>query len=237
MTSLRAVVVDDESHARADLVRALRALGVTVVAEAADGAAALRLINREAPDVVFLDIRLPDLDGLSLAARAGLPPIVFVTAHTQHAPAAFDLDACDYVVKPVTRERLARALQRLARRVTVEHEEQSAHLRLRVTEGKRTRWVDAARVEVFSAVDKYVAFVVDGEELLLRESLDDLERQLGPERFVRAHRAHLVRIPAVDHTEDGAQGLVLVLASGARVPVSKRERAAVRRALGSGSVA
>lgn len=229
--TLRAVVVDDEAHARAELTRLLVALGVEVIGEAADGWAAARVAAALRPDVLFLDVNIPGIDGLSLAARGGLPPVVFVTAHAAHAPEAFDLDACDFVLKPVSSERLERALRRVARRVQLEAQP-GAPSRLRVTDAKGTRWVDARRVEVFSAVDKYVAFDDAGEELLLRESLDELEERLAAEGFVRAHRAHLVRASAVVRADDGARGLVLVLASGREVPVSKRARAAVLRALG-----
>lgn len=225
MKGLRVVVVDDEHHVRADLVRALRSLGVDVVAEAADGPDALRVIERERPAVVFLDIGLPGLDGLSLAARGDLPPIVFVTAHAEHAPRAFDLDACDYVLKPASPERLTRALERAARRVELDG------ARLRVTDARGTHYVDPHRVEVFSAVEKYVSFTVDGDEHLLRTSLDELETRLADAGFFRAHRAHLVRRAAVTRTEDETHGLVLVLVSGARIPVSKRLRAQVLRAL------
>jgi DNA-binding LytR/AlgR family response regulator len=228
VTPLRAIVVDDEPHARADLVRLLVGLGATIVAEAGDGPSALRLIERERPDVVFLDIELPGLDGLAVAARGDLPPVVFVTAYPAHASRAFDLDACDYVVKPATAERLARAIERATRRVALEG---SGSTRLRVTDARGTRFVDARRVDVFSALEKYVAFTVDGEELLLRASLDELEARLAAEGFVRAHRSHLVRRGAVERTEERAHGLVLVLASGARIAVSKRLRATVLRAL------
>lgn len=225
---MRALVVDDEPHARADLVRQLQALGVQIAAEAPDGPSALRAIERERPDLVFLDIGLPGLDGLAVAARGDLPPIVFVTASPAHASAAFDLDACDYLVKPVTVERLRRAIERAGRRVALE----PSGARLRVTDSKGTRFVDARRIESFSALQKYVSFVADGEEMLIRASLDELEQRLAPEGFVRAHRAHLVRTAAVERTEDAEQGLVLVLASGARIPVSKRLRSEVLRSLG-----
>lgn len=228
MTSaLRAVVVDDEPHARADLMRALATLGVAVVAEAADGVTATRVIDAQRPDVVFLDIDMPGLDGLSVAARVDLPPIIFVTAHAEHASRAFDLDAVDYVLKPVQAERLSRALARVSRRVALE----SGTSRLRVSDTQGTRYVDARRVEVFSASEKYVLFHIDGEEHLLRESLDVLETRLAAEGFVRAHRASLVRLSAVVRTEDGDEGLVLVLASGLRVPVARRHRAALKRRL------
>ena len=225
---MRAVIADDEPSARADLSRLLRALGVEIVGEARDGTEALRLVSSTRPDVLFLDIHMPGLDGLALLARGDLPPTVLVTAHEEHAHRAFDLDACDYVVKPASSERLSRALARARRRVTLEGDDAP---RVRVTDARGDRFVDARRVEVFSALDKYVALVVDGEELLLRASLDELEARLVDHGFVRAHRAHLVRIAAAVRREDTEQGDVLVLASGRRVPVSKRMRAAVRRLL------
>jgi two-component system, LytTR family, response regulator len=225
---LRALVVDDEPNARADLVRTLEELGVVVVCEAADAKGALVALEREKPQVMFLDIELPGMDGLALAARPELPPIVFVTAHAEHASSAFDLDACDYVRKPVTRERLERAISRLERRVTWADPESS---RLRVTTSKGTRLIEAGRVPVFSAGDKYVHFVVDGEEHLLRASLDELEIRLGPEGFLRTHRAHLVQTRSIERWEDGARGLVLSLKDGSTVPVSKRMRSRVLAAL------
>lgn len=227
---LRVVVADDEAPVRADLVRMLQALEVDVVGEASNGQEALALTLRERPDALFLDIQMPLLDGLSLAARDGLPPIVFVTAHPEHAHHAFDLDACDYVVKPITKERLSMALRRASRRVELEPSD--GHARLRVTEGRTSRFIDARRVEAFWATDKYVAFRDGGEEHLLRASMSELEAQLAPLGFLRVHRAHLVRVSAIVSTTDGAEGLVLTLASGTRVPVSRRARAAVLAALG-----
>ena len=154
---------------------------------------------------------------------AWLPPIVFVTAHVEHASKAFDLDACDYVLKPVSKERIQRALARVLRRVRIDETEQAVP-RLRVTHAKGSHFVEVRRIEAFRAVEKYVAFDVDGEEHLLRESLDDLETRFASAGFVRAHRAHLIRTAAVIRTEDAEQGLVLVMQSGLRIPVSKRVR-------------
>jgi DNA-binding LytR/AlgR family response regulator len=223
---LRVVVADDEAPVRADLVRMLQALDVLVVGEASDGQEALALTLRERPDLLFLDIQMPLLDGLSLAARDGLPPIVFVTAHPEHAHHAFDLDACDYVVKPITKERISMALLRAGRRVELETPT-AGNARLRVTEGRTTRFIDARRIEAFWATDKYIAFRDGDEEHLLRASMNELEAQLGEHGFLRVHRAHLVRVSSIESMTDGAEGLVLTLTSGARVPVSRRARAAV----------
>ena len=235
MRPLRAIVVDDEMHVRADLVRVLESLDVTVVATGEDGVSAIRLMASVEADVVFLDIQMPGLDGLNVVSSAAhtgraLPPIVFVTAHMEHAPTAFDLDACDYVLKPVTKERIQRALARVLRRVRIDETDQVVP-RLRVTHDKGSHFVEVRRIEAFRAVEKYVAFDVDGQEHLLRESLDELETRFASAGFVRAHRAHLIRTAAVVGTEDAEQGFVLVMQSGLRVPVSKRLRAQVTRAL------
>jgi len=237
MKALRAIVVDDEKHVRADLVRVLESLDVTVVATAEDGVNAIRLIASVEADVVFLDIQMLGLDGLNVVSRAAhegrvMPPIVFVTAHEAHATKAFDLDACDYVLKPVSRERIQRALARVLRRVRVDETDNLAP-RLRVTHAKGSHFVEVHRIEAFRAVEKYVAFDVDGQEHLLRESLDELETRFASMGFVRAHRAHLVRAAAIVGTEDAEQGFVLVMQSGQRLPVSKRLRAQVTRALQS----
>jgi DNA-binding LytR/AlgR family response regulator len=239
MKPLRAIVVDDEPYVRADLIRVLEALDIEVVGVAEDGVRAIQLIDTVEADVIFLDIHMPALDGLSVASRTvhegpnrARPPIVFVTAHAEHATSAFDLDACDYVLKPVTQERITRALSRVLRRVQIDETERDAP-RLRVTDTKGSRFIDVRRIEVFRAVEKYVSFEMGGEEHLIRESLDDLETRFAPLGFLRAHRAHLVRTSAVARTEDAEHGLVLVLTGGARVPVSKRMRAQVLRGLGA----
>ena len=242
MKPLRAIVVDDEPHVRADLIRVLTALDVEVVGVAEDGVRAIQLIDTVEADVIFLDIHMPALDGLSVASRTEheslkresrvRPPIVFVTAHAEHATSAFDLGASDYVLKPVTQERIERAPARVLRRVQIDETERDAP-RLRVTDTKGSRFIDVRRIEVFRAVEKYVSFEMGGEEHLIRESLDDLETRFAPLGFLRAHRAHLVRASAVARTEDAEHGLVLVLTGGARVPVSKRMRAPVLRGLGA----
>lgn len=234
MRALRAIVVDDEKHVRADLIRALTSLDVEVVAVAEDGVRGIAAIDSIEADVLFLDIHMPGLDGLSVASRMQLAkpslPIVFVTAHAEHASSAFDLDACDYVLKPVTQERIRRALSRVLRRVQIDETERDAP-RLRITDAKGARFVDVRRIDLFRAEEKYVAFDLDGEEHLVRESLDALETRFAPLGFLRVHRAHLVRITAVERTEDGDHGLVVVLQGGVRVPVSKRLRTQVMKAL------
>jgi len=228
---LRVLVVDDEPLARERLARLVERLDGAVLAGEADNArTALARIATLAPDVVLLDVEMPGMNGLELAATPGIPPVVFTTAHVSFAADAFDLDAVDFLTKPVRAERLARALDRVRRRGG--SPATSPATKLAVHEAGTIRFVDPARASVFRARDKYTEFMLDGEELLVRESLDALEARLGPD-FLRAHRSALVRRGAVRElaqTDDGP--LVLRLDGGESVEVSRRAAPGVRRALG-----
>lgn len=223
---MRALVVDDEAPARRRLLRMLdRSEAVESAAEAASAEDALLAIRRRPPDVVFLDIRMPDMDGLDLAAKCEhRTSIVFVTAHAEHAARAFDLDSIDYLLKPVRFERLTKALERVrARRANVEPEPKIvAHERGEMV------IVSAASVSRFRAHDKYVAFFADGREHLTDESLASLEQRLARSGFLRVHRGELVRLDAVDalRTEGGVHSLLLK--DGQVVPVSRRIASEVR---------
>jgi DNA-binding LytR/AlgR family response regulator len=233
---VKVLIVDDERLARARLARMIaRVPGAEVAGEAESGDAALVEIARLAPDVVLLDVDMPGMDGLSLAERPGLPPIVFTTAHVHFAADAFDVDAVDFLIKPVAQERLERALERARRRRAGA---EAAPTPVPITlhgPGGQARFVDPRRAVAFRALDKYTAFVVDGEELLARESLDALEVRLGEAGFARAHRAALVRldaIAAIDRAEGAEGALVARLSDGSTVEVSRRHAPALRRALG-----
>ncbi len=234
---MRVLVVDDESLARARLIRMLARIdGVEVVGEAESGHEALRMADELAPDLMLLDIDMPGgLDGLGVAEHPGLPPIVFTTAHAQYALEAFEADAHDYLLKPVSKERLARAIEKVRARAAVAPAEAleagDEPWRLVVTDGTMRVFVDAREVSCFLADSKYVVFRWRGRELLLRESLDALEARLAPLGVLRPHRGALVRKDAVV-AFDAAEGGTLVLADDQRVPVSRRALAAVREALG-----
>lgn len=225
---MRLLLVDDEPIARARLRRlAARLGGVEVVGEAASGAEALRFARELAPDALLLDIDMPGLDGLGVAEALEGPAVIFTTAHPQHALEAFEVGAHDYLLKPVSLERLARALEKVRARRGAGEEP----WRLVVGDGSLRRFVDAREVSCFVADQKYVVFRHEDRELLLRESLDALEGRLAPYGFLRVSRGALVRRDAVD-AWDTADGGTVVLADGTRVPVSRRAAPAVRAALG-----
>lgn len=233
---MKILLVDDEPVARQRLERLVSQLpGPHEVAQAGSAKQALAALATFAADVVLLDIEMPGVDGLSLAALPTLPPVIMVTAHSDRALAAFDVGALDYLVKPVARERLERALERVRAHAAAVTEPPGAEpWRLTVIEGSLRRFIDAREIECFLADEKYVRFVSRGRDHLLRESLDALEARLGAHGFLRAHRGALVRREAVE-AFDQNDGGTLVLKTGERVPVSRRCLPAVRAALGIGA--
>jgi len=226
---MRVLVVDDEHIARARIIRVLgRMHDVEVAGEAENGTEALALAKKLSPDVLLLDIDMPGLDGLAVAEAPGIPPVIFTTAHKQHAIDAFEADAYDYLLKPISEERLSRALDKVRERAS---RPPADPWRLVVIEGSMKRFVDAREVECFTSDQKYVVFEVDGAELMTRESLDTLESRLAPLGFLRANRGALVRRDAIE-AYDAADGGTLVLSGGARVSVSRRAAASIQAALG-----
>lgn len=226
---MRVLVVDDEPPARARLIRLLADLGITDVLEASDAAQAARVLSgpEAARDLVLLDVTMPGVDGISFAAHGRLPVVVFVTGDASHAARAFDVEAADFLVKPVTRERLGRAIERAKRRAALTPSDEG--VRLRVIESERERWVDATRIDHFRADAKYVVFDDGAGEQLVRESLDTLEPRLP--LHARVHRGHLVRLGAITELRNTDEGAIAVLRSGVEVPVSRRAVASVRARL------
>ncbi len=228
---MRILIVDDEAPARLRLRRLLaeHVAGSDVVTEAASGRAALAVVAREQPDLVLLDIRMPDGDGLSVAhalRRFDVPPaVVFVTAHADQALAALEAGAAAYLVKPVIGERLVAAIESAGR---VSRAQLSAlasvnarrtHLSARI--GRDIRLVPLADVYYFRTADKTtVAVYVEGE-IVVEESLTVLEQEFGA-LFLRVRRNLLVARAAVCGLHRTATGYWLELGSGERLPVSRR---------------
>jgi two-component system LytT family response regulator len=237
---MRVLIADDEAPARRLLARLLGTLGVAVVAEAESGEAALDAAFRTKPDVILLDIHMPEMDGLELAARyAHLPPIVFVTADDAHALRAFEVGAIDYLLKPVRVERLAEALERAAIRaanepVSFPARESREQRPPRVVTHDRgaTRFFDARAIARFQASEKYTVFWAEGEEHVTDEPLVALEARLAPHGFVRAHRSELIRVAAVRALTQDAGSYRAHLVDGQVVEVSRRLVASVKEALG-----
>lgn len=237
---MRVLLVEDEPIARVRARRALDGIAdLEIVGEADNALEALRQIAELKPDFLLLDIDIPGLSGLDLASLPNMPAIIFVTASAEHSLPAFAVGAHDYLLKPLQPERLAAAIERVRERVSLRRDQSiqtqpSAETwRLVVTEGSRKHFVDARKVDLFEAADKYVRFFFDGQELLTRESLDALEEKLQPHGFLRLHRGALARRDAIVAFETSGGG-TCVLRDRQRIPVSRRWLAAVRDALGLG---
>lgn len=197
--TLRTLIVDDEPLAieRMQVICA-RIDALSVVGTASDGAAALRLVEALAPDLILLDMTMPELDGLSvarrLAARGESPAIVFVTAHDNYAVEAFDLDAVDYVLKPVQRERLARAIDRAVARRGQGKPRNSEWLdELWIPHRSELIRIDTDEVSRIDAERDYVRLHVGGRSYLLLQTIAGLESKLDPTKFIRIHRSTILR--------------------------------------------
>ena len=250
--TIRVLVVDDEPPARR-LVRTLLAVepDVEVVGEAGSGGDAVRAIEELSPDLVFLDVQMPDGDGFDVVREVGaerMPLVVFATAHDEHALRAFDAHALDYLLKPFDRDRFAAALRR-ARARLARHgaEERGGRLeglleemaragryaaRLTVRTGARIRVLATDEVDYVRAEDNYVRLHAGERSFLHREALSSLEARLDPRRFLRIHRSTIVNLERVVELESLFAGeYVVFLRDGTRLTAGRTYRAALQRAL------
>jgi two-component system LytT family response regulator len=233
---MKAIVVDDEAPARRRLARMLEELaGVEVIDQLEDGDAVLSALASHVPDVLFLDVHMPGLDGLTLAQRSrGLPPVVFVTAYDCYAVQAFAVDAVDYLLKPVRPERLIAAVDRVRCRAGVVPVAVQEDPAVRVVTNARgaVRWFDARQITRFWAAEKYTLFRSDGAEQITEEPLQTLEQRLASYGFVRVHRSELVRADAVVALRVVEGRHEVVLSDGQVAKVSRRALFAIKHVLG-----
>jgi two-component system LytT family response regulator len=251
---IHVLVADDEAPARQRLIDLLRRDSqVEAVAEAADGEAAVESIQERHPDLVFLDVQMPELDGLGVIDAIGaaeMPLTVFVTAYDQHAIRAFESNALDYLLKPFSDERfeatMARAKSRLDERSIREFGQRIMKMvagapaaaerrldRLVVKSGGTTRFIRVVDIDWIEAAGVYVTLHVSGKELLYRAALNDLAERLDPRRFVRVHRSALVNIESIVQLEPMSHGeFEAVIKNGSRARVSRTYRALLEKRLG-----
>lgn len=226
----RVLIADDEPMARRGVRQLIEPFDeFVVVGECRDGREVLTWLDKSRADVLFLDIQMPDLDGFGVIRRHGderMPAVVFLTAFEQFALRAFDAEAVDYLVKPVSTSRFATTMSRLSRRLGG-----AAHARepgIVVTTARGALVLELRDIEWIEAADYYARVWLGTRSYLLRESLDELERRVAEHGFVRAHRSALVRVAAVRALQKVGNGeLVALLTTGTKVTVSRRRRAAM----------
>ena len=247
---LRVLLVDDEAPARSLLREYLGAHdGVQVIGECANGFEAVKAITEQRPDLVFLDVQMPKLDGFEVlelvAPEPGAPAVIFCTAYDEYALRAFEVHAVDYLLKPFGRERLAEALGRARDRLalaaargqgapspsaspagaalaaTARGQGRFAE-RVVVRDGAQVHVIPAELVDYVEAQDDYVALHAAGRSHLKHQTLAELAEVLDPERFVRIHRSYLVNVDRIARVELLAKDQrVVILRDGRQLPVSR----------------
>jgi two-component system LytT family response regulator len=243
---IRTLLVDDEPPARDRLRRLLKDhADVACVGEASSGLEALEKIDELTPDLVFLDIQMPEMDGLEVAASIPKPgpAVVFATAYDAHAIRAFDLAAVDYLLKPIAKDRLRVSLERVrGARVpgadlaqAVLSRMTTRNQRMAVRSGAKYVVFDIDRIAAILAQDHYATILVDGRELLSDESLDKLMTRLNDEKFLRVHRGAILNVTFVQELlQEGDRKYVALLAgvAGTRIPISREKLEELKARLG-----
>lgn len=229
MQEIRAIIADDEKQLRSHLKSMLLKVwpDLVICGEAGNGSEALELIEKHRPDIAFLDIRMPGLSGMEVAGKiAGACWVVFVTAYDQYAIEAFENEAVDYVLKPVTRERLEKTAKRLKEQIgssikppvgfseivgrliaKVQDMETPGYLQwLKVQHGDGIRLIPVDEVNYFKAADKYTMVITKEGESLIRKPIKDLAGELDPDKFWRIHRGTIVNAGCISEVSRSLTG-------------------------------
>ena len=242
--TIHIVLADDEVLARQKLRLLLRDQpDYEVVGECATAAETIELVRTAHPDLIFLDIRLPDMDGfdvidaLSEETEFTMPRIVFTTAWDQYAVRAFEVHAVDYLLKPFARERLSATLERVrhyavGREATETENRADEHYTTRIVFKSKGRiiFLPVSEIRWVSAEENYVRITTADETHLLRETMAHLEKRLDPRCFLRVHRSAIVNLQYVKEVRSQSEGdCAVILASGQRVPMSRSYRVRIQR--------
>jgi two-component system, LytTR family, response regulator len=248
-STLRAVIVDDEELARGFLREMLAPHPeIEIAAECANGFEAVKVIGETAPDLLFLDVQMPKLDGFEVldliaSGNPNPPVVIFVTAYDQYAMRAFDAHAVDYLLKPFSAERFERALERA--RARLGHRTMPAGLtaearapgqkpqRIVVKDGTRVHVIPMDKLDYVEAQGDYVALHSSGRSYLKQQPISSMEALLDPSRFVRIHRSAIVNLERITRIEPYAKdSRVVILSDGARLPVSRAGYTRLMEAMG-----
>jgi two-component system LytT family response regulator len=241
-------LVDDEPLARRGLRRLLEGEpDINIIGEAGSGLAAVEAIESLAPDLVFLDIQMPEMNGLEVVAAIGaakMPAVVFVTAFDKYALEAFDLNAADYVLKPVDPERFHRAVERARKRTPddvtqkLERVLQAMHARqparLVIRSAGKIQFVSVGDIDWIASEDNYVRIHAGQKSYLMRETIGGLEQRLDATTFVRIRRSTILRIERIREIHPLQNGTFeILLQDGTRVVSARRFRGAIERLIGA----
>jgi len=244
--TIRALIVDDEDLARQVIREMLRSHSeIEIVGECANGFDAVKLVSELKPDLLFLDVQMPKLDGFEVLELVGNDvAVIFATAYDEHAIRAFEVHAVDYLLKPFRAERLNDALERAKERIgkkpAAALDQLSAAARpgnfaerIVVKDGTRVHIFPAGKLDYAEAQDDYVSLASQGKRYLKQQTISNLESSLDPKSFVRIHRSYLVNLERVARLEPyGKDSHIAILHDGARLPVSRAGLARMKEFLG-----
>jgi two-component system, LytTR family, response regulator len=235
--TLRVVIVDDEALARTVVREYLKHhAGVEVVAECGNGFDAVKAVTELSPDLMFLDVQMPKLNGFEVLELIGRQvPVIFTTAYDQYALQAFEVHAVDYLLKPFSEERFAEALTRARGRlqtheatpdidalVVAAHPKSGPVERVLIRDGSQVHVIPVEKIDYVEAQDDYVCFKAEGRQYLKDQTMGALESQLDPAQFVRIHRSYFLNIERIARVELYAKdSRVAILRDGTRLPVSR----------------
>jgi two-component system response regulator LytT len=235
---LKAIIVDDEAPARSELRYLLDEVGgVEVVAEAAGVREAIEKLKEYPCDVMFLDINMPEATGLQLAEalqHLKFPPaVVFITAYSEHALDAFNVNAIDYLVKPVETDRLAQAINRVHEQVALQVQAQKSK-RIPVEKGRKKIFIEVDKIRYIMARDDYARLQTDTDHYFTNISLAQLEKHLDGYGFFRVHRTYLVNLSMIEEVESATGGTLMLTLKDVdeKIPVSRRRVSSLKKTLG-----
>jgi two-component system, LytTR family, response regulator len=246
LMNLRSLIIDDEDLARLLLRQyAERAGGIDLLAECSNGFDAVKAITELKPDLVFLDVQMPKLNGFEVLELVDVPPaVIFVTAHDQYAMRAFDAHAVDYLLKPFhfdrfaealdhARNRLGQSLPPAAKLMAAARPPDRWLERIVIREGSRVLILPVDKLDFVHAEDDYVSFRMDNKSHLKQQTISDVETQLDPARFVRVHRSYIVNVDRILRIEPYTRdSRVAILRDGSKIPLSRSGLARLKAVLG-----
>ena len=233
---IRAIVIDDERLARQELKNLLQSFdNIQIVAESGKPEEALDLIERENPDLIFLDIQMPGMTGFELLdeLEGKAPEVIFVTAYDEYALKAFEVNALDYLLKPVEESRLQESIDKIAKRIEKKKSEENVHVndgklelhdQVFLKDGEKCWFVELEKIRLFESEGNYVRVYFDESRPLILKSLNALTDRLSEKFFFRASRKHIVNLRWIEKVETWFNGgLLVILKDGTKVEVSRRQ--------------
>lgn len=256
MRKIRTIIVDDELLARNSIRLLLKPhFEIEIISECANGLEALECISHQTPDLVFLDIQMPEMDGftviekfLSVTENKNLPIVIFVTAYDEYAIRAFEVNALDYLLKPFSDERFAKTLKRAKQQIEQQEIEHLSRKLLSFVENRhedtiemkveknfvtrflvktrgRVNFIKADEIDWIESADYYVRLHVGKKSYLIRESMNELEKQLNPEKFARVHRSFIVNLDRIKEMLPHFNGdHLIILEDGTQLKLSRSRR-------------